>query len=163
MRFFEGEGNKKFVIDYLGAIFFIEMDTLRPFEYNNILKGFKAKIGFNSIYFDQNNRLHISYKGVGYIIIDKGEVIYPLEELKKQYRGDLLILKEKGDPFYTQVPVDSLSAFKRRIYLFDEQLKLIDSISLEKSKYLLPFSLNQIDKYYILSDGKRNLIRFTSK
>ncbi len=161
LRFFEGVDNQKFVIDYLGALFFIEKDTLRPYKYNNLLKSFKAKNGFNSVYFDQENRLHISYKGVGYIIIDNGKVLYPLAKLGKQYKGDIVILREKGSPFYTQVAVDSTTAAKRNLYLFDENLKLIDSLSLQKSKYFLPFSLSQFGNYYILSDGKRNLIRFT--
>lgn len=162
LRFYETSKGKKFVIDSEGLLYFIEADTIRHYEYNDTLLKLNQRNRFLDVYFDEMDRLHISYYGSGYCIIDKGKVSYPLREKGHQLFGFVCILKKEGLPFMSAEyfgKSDTLPV--QKYYVFDENLNLIDRRDASKLKYRFhPAVVRKQNGNYLWSSGYGDIWEF---
>lgn len=158
LRFIEGYGGQKAIIDYSGLLYFVENDTLRPYQYNSILKGLNSTSGFTDLYIDSLDRLHISYNRTGYLIIEDGEVIRPLEQIEKQIQGEVIILRDNGECFLSFTTKGKRQA--QKIFVLNENLEVLDSIDTQKKEYNYPNSKTSWrNGYMYYSNGLGNLFR----
>jgi ligand-binding sensor domain-containing protein len=162
LRFYESNSNQPFIIDYRGAIFYIEGDSMRPYEYNELLIKLNVQNGFSDVYFDQRNRLHISFKKSGYAIIENGKVTFPFKEIGNELFGTSCILREGKLPFMlSRFENNGIEDKVAQFYLFDADLQLIDQIEIKKDIYAYPNAITQLNNgNFIYSSGRGNLISF---
>lgn len=164
LRFIEGVNGQKMVLDYSGLFYFIEGDTLKPYEYNEKLKELNIGSVYTDVFLDRDDRLHISYKNTGYIIVDEGEITRPLSKISSKLKGEVIILKKDGSCFVSFTTEKRKLAEK--IYVLNEDLSVLDSIPIHKKEYTYPNSKtnwkngrmyysNGFGNYYVISkDGK---------
>ena len=163
LRIKETGNKKKYVIDYIGEVFYISADTLVPFLETN--KDYQLESGFTDFYIDSKGQLHLSSKKEGYRIIDsKGNIEIPLLELSKNKQGgELCILSKDGNlPFIASFsptnPVDSTAKY---FYLLSTNLRVLDSVKVNYQSYHFPPSITRKNQDgYLYSDGRGNLISF---
>lgn len=159
LRFYESDQGVKFVTALTGELFFInEQDELIPYEYNDTLKKLNINRSPTDVFFDEENRLHISFSSKGYFLIDNGEVTQPLKE--KDINGFACILRKNQLPFMVQkTKKGEKQAYY--YYLYNDDLELIEKRPVSKRKYLYPNSITRLpNKNFLFSSGWGNLLEF---
>lgn len=160
LRFYESTNGKKYVIDLDGMIFFIEADSLRAYPYNHLLKTLNKRNRFKDVDFDKEDRLHISYVGSGYCVVDNGKLRYPFTEKGIKLSGFVCLLREDKVPFVF-MKNDGLKtpSNEQYYYLFDEQLNLIDKRVITKNAFRYhPSVVTRFNGNYLLSSGLGNML-----
>lgn len=168
LRFFETEGNQKYVNDYLGNIFFIEKDSLRPYKKNNILRRLKRNRGFTDLRFDEASNLHVAYDNSGYNIIKKDTIINVLNSRGLDFRGLGAIVSNNKEPFIfkggLKFSLEARAKIPSIFKLFNENLELVDSIQYTNRDIYSPIALTQLpNKNHLFSTGKGSLIEFNKE
>lgn len=148
---------RRFVTDVRGQIFFIEADTIRPYEWNDSLFSLNKNKRQPSLYFDEEDRLHIVY-APNYFVIDQGKVSMPLGDRALSLKGILCVLRKGELPFVFRGPGKTNINY----YLLNNELELIDSIPLKKLKLYggLNYVVQKKDGNFLLSSEYGNLFEF---
>lgn len=165
LRLKETKNGIKYVIDSRSQIFFIEADTLRAYAYNDKLKQLNIKGYLNDFYFDRNERMHISFSGTGYIIVDNGKISRPLKEKGIDLYGYGCILLDGHSPF--MIKNDVVTQSKKDPFsfiLFDSTMNLIDKKEIKlQSSIFTPSVTSLRNGDFLYSSGGGHLLRFNKQ
>jgi hypothetical protein len=163
IRFYQGENGQRFVIDYLGAIYFVDNDSLVEYEYNSTIRSYYKAYSYSDIFMDKDSRLHFAYRSSGYKTIKDGQVEDPLLDHNIHFDGFACQLRDDKLPFLFRGNKRTPGA-PARFYLFDQDFKLIDSLPYSSKKEYNPSSVVQLpNNKFLLSFGDGGLVEFDSK
>jgi len=107
-------------------------------------------------------RIIFSYNSSGYKIVKDGKVKNPLAEKGVDFGGYAVRLREGVLPFmFTGSIAKKLNSESTTFYLFDEELKAIDSCLITLKKQSNPTAIVKLaDCSYLYSSGKSELVHF---
>ena len=69
IRFYQGTGGERFVIDYWGAIYFDDNDSLFEYSKNETIRSFYKSYGYSDIFLEQE-KLHFAFHSSSYKTIE---------------------------------------------------------------------------------------------
>jgi len=151
-----------YIYDFLGRIFYLKNDTLRPYQNNDLLPEYNPYHHLVDFYFDEADTLHISFQNSSYLKISPdGVLCKPLIEAGFEPSAIICILKSPNDPFL----VGSISrpiTGKNTFYLLDSNFQLLGKTEIARRCYYLPPSLIKFDTNYCYSTGKGQLVMFSA-
>ncbi|MEM9023230.1 MAG: hypothetical protein AAGB22_05795, partial [Bacteroidota bacterium] len=165
LRFHETAKGLPYVVDLSGRIFFVENDTIRPYRYNNVLEPVEKLYPFTDVFFDQSDRLHISYYGPGYLIIDaEGTLTTPYEEKRKARPiifGYTAIFGTGARPFISRDIAPRIANDQYCFSIVDANYALIDTLQFPLPRTFYPVAMIQLSNgNFLLSYGANELIEF---
>lgn len=164
IRFYEGNHNEKFVIDYWGAIYFVRNDSMFPYSENSKIREYYKSYGYSDVSFE-DSAFHFSYHSSGYKISDNDQIVNPLEGKRREFSGFAVKLRENNLPFM-------FTGEKRRLektdslqfFLFDQSLTLVDSCLIPVKPQNNPTAKVQLaDGTFLYSSGKGDLVHFSDQ
>lgn len=161
ITFHETQDGKKFVMDYKGKLFWIEQDSLRPYDFNDSLTPLNPEKLYTDVDVDKLGRLHISYRGTGYYTMNNGVISQPLKDRGYNLHGFACIIREGKLPFMVKaISKDSIDK-PYHFYLFDEHLKLIDQqVFGAKQHNLLSSIVQKKNGNFLYTPGGLKFIEF---
>ena len=164
IRFYEGNRQEKFVIDYWGAIYFVRNDSMFPYGENSKIRKFYKSYGYSDVSFE-DSAYHFSYHSSGYKISKNGTIINPLTVNQQNFDGFAVRLRGSDLPFmFTGEKSKAQSADSARFYLFDQDLSAIDSCLIPVKKQSNPTAKVQLgDGTFLYSSGKGDLVHFSEE
>ena len=125
IRFYEGNHNEKFVIDYWGAIYFVRNDSMFPYEYNSAIREYYKSYGYSDVSYE-DSAFHFSYHSSGYRIAKEAKVQKPVALNQYQFNGFAVRLRENDLPFmFTGELKREANQDSSLFYLFDNDLQRI--------------------------------------
>jgi ligand-binding sensor domain-containing protein len=164
IRFYEGNHQEKFVIDYWGAIYFIRNDSMFPFSDNSKIREYYKSYGYSDVSFD-DSVFHFSYHSSGYKISNKGIILTPKPLVINPFSGYAVRLREHNLPFmFTGETAKEQNADSVRFFLFDQELTPVDSCLIPVKKQNNPTAKVKLgDGTFLYSSGKGDLVHFSDK
>ena len=161
IRFYEGNQGEKFVLDYWGAIYFIRNDSMFPYQQNSTIRALYQSYGYSDVSY-KDEAYRFSYNSSAYKIVKDGKVKNPLAEKGVDFGGYAVRLREGVFPFmFTGSIAKKLNSESTTFYLFDEELKAIDSCLITLKKQSNPTAIVKLaDCSYLYSSGKSELVHF---
>ncbi|MEQ8910269.1 MAG: histidine kinase [Vicingaceae bacterium] len=161
LRFHESPNGRKFVIDYLGSLYFIKNDKLEPFADNLALRKVSTHPKSTHMQFDKQGVLHTSSQRIGYHVQlrDRFKRVTPSVDFRGfgvRFLDDYPFYFSNGK-FYKKNTKGSPVQF----VLLDTSLTLIDSITIEQKRTFTPVSLVKLaNGNFLFSTGKGSIIEF---
>ena len=160
IRFHQGTNGERFVIDYWGAIYFVDNDSLFEYTHNTAIRKYYKAYGYTDLLLNQN-KLHFAFNSSGYKIVDDGKIIDPLKDNNISFNGYACQIKKDRLPFIFRGNKPGSNINKTYFFLFNEGFDKIDSIEINNKGHLNPSAVVQLaNNNYLLSNGKGNLIEF---
>ena len=160
---FKEANKKKYVINMGGNVFFIQNDSIVPYEYNYLIDSLKKHQLYFDHYFDKRGRFHFTTAKEGYCIIDKGKVIKPIHYNVSQGMGNIVILRKDKLPFLTRHTNGKVIGVRNRTTLLDDKFNIIDTVSSKWEKGFYPQIITKLKNKYVYWDGLGNLISMTKE
>lgn len=160
LRFYEKKNGEKLVIDALNQIFYIEADTLRPSPLNDTLRKLSKGKFCTDFYFDTEDRLHITFPGEGYFVIDSNfHIDRPLKDI--DLSGMVCLFNDERKPF--TIKTKDKGPANRFFYVLSKDAQLINKCPIEEFLGKFPNSLVQLKNgNYLVSSGNGELFEFNS-
>lgn len=164
IRFYEGNHQEKFVIDYWGAIYFVRNDSMFPYKENSEIREYYKSYGYSDVSFE-DSAFHFSYHSSGYKISKGGQVLTPLALKRKKCSGFAVRLREDELPFmFTGESQQEANLDSASFYLFNKNLQRIDSCFIpSKSQNNPTAKVKLADGTYLYSSGKGDLVHFSDQ
>lgn len=165
-RCHESNTGRKYVVDHLNQVFYIERDSLQAYEFNDTIIKVSNGVLFTDVYLDEHKTMHVSLQrgSKSYFTIDSlGNVAYPLLKANLNLKGFIcLLLKQKRYPFtiFSNNTVSDSSYF----YVLNEQLAVVSKMSIIPGNSTFPTSIAKLPNgNYLVSSGKGHLLEFNTK
>jgi len=161
IRFYESDSGQKFVLDYWGGIYLIKNDSLYEHKSNEEIRKYFKSYGYSDIRLNQEG-LHFSFHASSYKILKNNEIVDPLEEKNIKLNGFACRIMKQGLPFAFRNK-SAKQHSNKYFYLIGNDFDILDSIQLVTKREFNPTTVVKLkDDEYLYSNGKGNLIRFSS-
>jgi hypothetical protein len=154
---------RKYVIDYLSNIFFIENIHLKPFKHNKILRSKNLHAMIPSYQFGIKDELHIAQFPTWYYTMVNDSLI-DMSENYQDFKGHAIRFIDNENPFIFRNSQASINGNERLIFLFDDNFNILDSIEIEHVGNTEHSSLTQKPNgNFLYSTGIGSIIEFSRK